>query len=78
LLSELPTLRHAMKERASEPEHDIAIGAIAQAEASAAEGDKTKAVSFLSKAGKWTLDVAQSIGVPVAAALLESAMGLKP
>jgi len=76
LAEELCRLRTAMKEKESTPEHDIEIGTIAQAESSAKAGDKSKTLEFLTKAGKWTLDIAKSIAVPIATQLLEAKIGL--
>ena len=78
LAAELSRLRVAMKENASAPEHDIEIGNVAQAESSASSGNKSKTLEFLTKAGKWTLDVAKSIAVPIATQLLEAKIGLPP
>jgi small GTP-binding protein len=76
LSKELAELRSTLKEEATEPEHDMSIGAIASAESSAKEGNGPKALEYLSKAGKWTLDKATKISVPVAAAALKAALGL--
>lgn len=74
LASELATLRAKLKEEATAPEHDMAVGAVAAAEAEAKKGDESKALEYLSRAGQWTLDVAVKVGVPVAIAALTKAM----
>jgi hypothetical protein len=66
LASELAELQSKLKEEVTEPEHDSSLAEIAQAEKSAKKGDGAKALEHLSKAGKWTLDRAEKIGVPVA------------
>jgi len=78
LASELGQLRSVMKSRASQPEQDIAVSAIAEAESAARSEDRTKVAALLAKGGKWALDIAKEIGVPIASRLLESSMGLKP
>ncbi len=76
LAEELAELRLKLKKDAIEPEHDISIGAIASAESSAKKGNGPETLEFLSKAGKWALDVATKIGVPVATEALKTALGL--
>lgn len=77
---ELHKLRTELKKEASEPEpepdHDISIGAIASAESSAREGNGPKTLEYLSKTGKWALDFATKIGIPVATEALKKAIGL--
>lgn len=70
LQEELAQLQSAMKERASEPEHQIAIGNIAAAEQAAEKGDGPMALQYLKNAGTWALDVAKDIGVGIAVAAL--------
>ena len=76
LSKQLAELRSKLKEEATEPEHDISIGAIASAESSAKEGNGPKALEYLKMAGKWALDKASKIGLSVAAAALKVALGL--
>lgn len=76
LAKELSTLRQAMKTESSAPAHDISIGNIANAEQAAIEGNGTKAIEYLRKSGKWSLDVAQKIGVGVAISAIKSSLGL--
>jgi len=76
LVNELSTLRSKLKEEATEPEHDSAIGEVASAEISAKEGDGPTTLEHLAKAGKWVLAVAKKIGVPIAVAALKAALGL--
>jgi small GTP-binding protein len=76
LSKELAELRSKLKDEATEPEHEMSIGAIAAAESSAKEGKGPKTFEYLSKAGTWALDKASKIGVPVAIAALKAALGL--
>ena len=76
LSHELAQLRPALRDAASEPEHDIAIGEVAAAEKAAQEGNGPKALGHLKKAGKWTFDIATKIGTGVATAALKVALGL--
>jgi uncharacterized protein YjbI with pentapeptide repeats len=71
LATELTTLRRHLRQEAVEPEHDVAIGAVAHAEVAAKEGNGPKTLEWLGKAGKWTLDNAAKIGVGVATAALK-------
>jgi hypothetical protein len=73
---ELGKLRASLKAEASQPEHDEAIGAIASAETAAKQGDQSKIVESLAKAGKWALDVAEKIGVGLVVAILKTTLGL--
>lgn len=77
LAKELSTLRIKMRERAVEPEQDEAIGAIATAEREAKNGNGSKVLESLAKAGKWTLDTAKEIGVNVAVEAIKTALGIK-
>ncbi|KAF5428813.1 Leucine-rich repeat (LRR) protein [Candidatus Methanophagaceae archaeon] len=76
LSKELTELRSTLKEEATEPGHDMSIGAIASAESSAKEGNGPKALEYLKKAGTWAFDKATKISVPVATAALKAALGL--
>jgi len=51
-------------------------GAVASAESCAKKGDGSGALEYLSKAGKWAIDVATTIGVPVATEALKKVIGL--
>lgn len=76
LANELAALRAEMKKSATEPEHDMAVGAIAAAEADAKKGDETSVMDHLASAGKWALDLAVKIGVPVAIDAIRKSGGL--
>lgn len=77
LAEELSKLRQAMKKEATAKEHDIAVSEIARAEEAAQNKDTTKVAEYLKSAGKWALDVATKIGVPLAIGALKLSMGIK-
>lgn len=76
LASELETLRKAMRQEATDAQHDVAIGEVAAAQTAASAGDGPKAIEHLRNAGKWALDIASKIGVGVATAALKSGLGI--
>jgi hypothetical protein len=76
LANELATLRAEMKKQATEPEQDVSVGAVAAAEAAAKKGDESSALQHLADAGKWALDLAVKIGVPVAIDAIRRSAGL--
>ncbi len=76
LARELAELRSKLANEAKEPEHYISINTVASAESCAKKGNGPKALEYLSKAGKWVLDNATKIGVPVATEALKKALGL--
>ncbi|MCX4974511.1 hypothetical protein [Streptomyces sp. NBC_00620] len=67
LTAQLETLRSAMKQEAKTAEHDMSIGAVAQAEVTASNGDTPGTLAHLKSAGEWALKMARVIGVEVAA-----------
>jgi hypothetical protein len=76
LKEELSALRQALKGAASEPEHDIAIAEVANAEIAAKEGDGGRVLEHLRKAGQWVLAVATNIGATLAANVITKALGM--
>lgn len=76
LAGELSQLREHLRGNVAQPEHDVAIGAIANAEVAALEGNGPETMSWLSKSGKWALDAATKIGVGVAMAAIKSSLGV--
>jgi hypothetical protein len=75
LVEELAQLRAAMKqETEGTAEQDEAIGAVAAAGKAASQGDDRTMLRHLKAAGKWTLGVAEKIGVAVAAEAIKRAM----
>lgn len=71
LVEELSRLRNQAKTESSTLEHDSEIGTLAGAEAAARAGDKPKVLELLSKAGKWTLDIATKIGTGLVVSILK-------
>jgi hypothetical protein len=55
-------------------EQDEAIGAVAAAEKAASEGDSAGVLQHLKTAGKWSLEIAQKIAVPVAVEAIKNAL----
>lgn len=76
LADELSKLRQVMMREASEVEHSIAVGEVAKAEQAAKEKDPSKVAEHLKLAGKWALDIASKIGVPVAVEVLKKSIGI--
>lgn len=76
LAKELPTLIKALKEKASETEDYIVIGAVAEAQKALEEKDSSRVMAHLKKAGKWAFDAATGIGASVAAAAISKAIGI--
>jgi hypothetical protein len=76
LVEELGLLRQEMKMKATEQEHDIAVGAVAIAEQAAKAGNGPKALESLKSAGKWALELSEKIGIGVATAAIKTALGL--
>lgn len=76
LIAELAMLREKMKELAAETDsdRDLEIGAIAAAEAAARADEPEGVLASLAKAGKWTLEIAEKIGVSLATEFLKKAM----
>ncbi|HET9533305.1 MAG TPA: hypothetical protein VFQ92_23325 [Blastocatellia bacterium] len=77
LADDLAKLREALLKEAKEPEEYSQIGAVASAEVEAKNGQGSKALEYLSKTGKWVLDVATKIGTTVAAAAIKESLGIK-
>lgn len=75
LADELAKLRGEMKKQATEPEHDVAVGAIAAAEAAAKKGDEKSTLDHLKSAGQWALELGVKIGVPVAIEAIKKSAG---
>jgi hypothetical protein len=76
LISQLAILRAEMKKDPSDGDHDVEIGAVAMAEKAAKEGNEQSVLEHLKSAGTWALEIAQKIGVDVAAAAVMQALGL--
>ncbi|MET0268550.1 MAG: hypothetical protein ABW202_23395, partial [Duganella sp.] len=76
LAGELERLRTELATNAKTPEQYVEIGAIAAAEKEAKNGDVEKTHEALSKAGKWSLGIAEKIGVGLATAVIKNSLGL--
>ncbi|MFZ4410463.1 MAG: hypothetical protein ACOYOH_24160 [Paracraurococcus sp.] len=77
LARELVELQKAISARGlATDEHIAALDAIGDAKKAAAASDGNAVLLALSKAGRWALDVASSIGANVATTALKSALGL--
>lgn len=76
LAKELNALRSEMQKTAKDAEDFAEIGIIANAEIEAQNSAGAKTLSVLSKAGNWTLKVAEKIGVGVATAAIKTAYGI--
>jgi len=75
LAVELEKLHAAMKqETQGTREQDKAIVAVADAEEAAAKGDGQTTLRHLKTAGKWTLGIAEKIGVAIATEAIKKAM----
>jgi len=77
LSKELTLLRQAMKRESVTVDHDIAVSEIAKAEQAAKSKDLTKVAEYLKAAGKWALDIAVQIGVPIAIEAMTQAINVK-
>ena len=76
LAGDLANLRNHLHNVVTQPEHDAAIGAVADAELAAKSGDGPTVMQCLAKAGQWALDNASKIGVSLATTALKAALGL--
>ena len=75
LAAELAKLRAEMRKEATEPEHDVALGSVAAAEAAAKKGDEKSVLDHLKNAGEWALQIGVKVGVPVAIEAIKKASG---
>jgi hypothetical protein len=76
LAADLLKLVAAMREQASHPEQEVAAENVEKAADAAKQGKEGHVLAYLKSAGKWALDVAEKIGVAVAAASIRTALGL--
>jgi hypothetical protein len=75
LRAELQTLRTALRKQSTTAEEDMTVAAVAEAEFAAAGGDESGVVAALRRAGRWALDAAKEIGLEVAKAAAQQAIG---
>jgi hypothetical protein len=82
LAEDLRRLREHLRGEAKDPEHDMAIATLAEAETEANAGNGPAALERLSglkrlgSAAKWALGAATTIGTTVAAAALKAVLGI--
>jgi hypothetical protein len=76
LAAELETLKAQMKAAADSAEQFEKVAAVAKAADAAKAGDKPGVLAALQKAGRWALDIAGKIAVPVAIKAIGAAIGL--
>lgn len=76
LADELSRLRAAMKAEASDAAQDGAVGDVAKAEQAAKAKDGFRVSEHLKSAGQWALEIAEKIGVRLAADTISRAAGL--
>ena len=77
LAEELKKLRKEMKRIASDASHDAAIGKIATAEEAAKNSEQSKVLETLGSVGEWALGIAEKIAIPLATAVIKSALGMQ-
>jgi hypothetical protein len=76
LEAELSHLRSVLKNEAETPEQLAELGSVANAEIEAKKGNGPKVLEWLSKTGKWTLGVAEKIGVSIVSLAIKSSLGM--
>jgi hypothetical protein len=76
LATELDQLRDRLRQNATEHAHFLALADVSSAAQAAHAGDKTQTLSYLAKSGKWVLDTATKVAVPIVTELLKNTMGL--
>jgi hypothetical protein len=77
LARELEKLRTEMKKQAVDTAHDRAVGAIADAEDAAKQGDRASVIKYLRKSGTWAWECATKIGVSIASEAIKQSIGLR-
>lgn len=84
LAHELKILHAELRERDTSPGQDVAVREVAAAQLEAERGDAADAMTRLARlgkvvpSGKWALETATAIGIPLAIAALKSVAGLPP
>jgi hypothetical protein len=76
LAAELSRLRDELAAGPSSQDHERAVAEVEAAVEAARSGNGPRVLALLSRAGKWVLNVATQIGVPVATAALKQALGV--
>jgi hypothetical protein len=75
LTAEFRRLAEALARKASGPEQYVDLGRIGNAQIEATKNNRHGVIEALKGTGKWVLDVAQEIGVKVAAELIKKSAG---
>lgn len=78
LAEQLGTLHTYIAALGKSDDQITSLKAISAAKDAALKGDKSKALVWLCKAGKWTLNQATAISVPVVVAAIKLGLGLSP
>lgn len=76
LAVELTSLQEAMRYVARTDNEAKSVSAVVDAKNAASAGEGASALAALARAGKWALDVAEKIGVNLAAATIKTSLGL--
>lgn len=76
LATELAILRKAMRNQATEVEHDLSVASIGAAESSAKKQDGAEVLENLKSAGRWAFYVATKVGTSIAAKAIKTAIDL--
>ena len=75
LARELGELRPRLRQQARDVEHDVALGAIGEAEKAASQGDEDALVLALRRAGTWAAEIANQSRLTVAGSAISAAVG---
>jgi hypothetical protein len=75
LAQEIAAVRLAAKEADADGDHDEERGVLASAEKAAKAGQGDKVLAALASAGKWTLGIAEKIGVGLVVAMIKKTAG---
>lgn len=76
LASELRQLREALLQDATDPDDFVVLGAVAEAETAASQGDDGRLRATLQRAGRQALHASEQIGLGVASAAIATAIGI--
>ncbi len=76
LAEDLEKLKASMMQEAKSAEQFESLTNVVHAQEAADKGNGEKTLEYLSKAGKWALEISRDIGVEVAATVLSKSLGL--
>jgi len=74
LIAELTRLRAAMRAEATDPDHDIAVAAVAEAQKAVETKDSATITTKLRAAGTWALSIAEKLGLAAATEAIKRAI----